>query len=357
MKDKFIDKLIDWQEFEKFVQRLYKEDPNLIVEHNVMLVGNSGAKYQIDVLITHNSKSITNKTIVECKRWKKKVNRQVVNVLYAAMEDLNATHGIIFTTEGYESGAKKYAKSKNIEIFKIRELKPEEWGKPGRSIKFYFHYFFTNIKNLKFPNAKIKTITPHLLPKRGLNIDFKKEFAEDDSYRLYSKKNKLGPNLFVLIGEQIIKTQKAISEKIGVFENGEKKSIIVESEVEIDFTNYEYAILELGYGELTIAKINFHLTTLIDQSLFQHDRGEKFNLVLAVENYITQQIDIISQETNDSEIITQRIIEDSEKRKITKDEDILKNGSIMNLFMDPWKPVELSGKEKVIKTNRIVINL
>jgi len=53
MKSNFIDELIDWRDFEKFIQKMYQEDPNLIVEHNVTLIGNSGAKYQIDVLITH----------------------------------------------------------------------------------------------------------------------------------------------------------------------------------------------------------------------------------------------------------------------------------------------------------------
>ena len=44
MPSEFWDKLIDWDDFERFVQKMYEEDPNLIVQHNVTLVGKSGAK-------------------------------------------------------------------------------------------------------------------------------------------------------------------------------------------------------------------------------------------------------------------------------------------------------------------------
>lgn len=41
-------------------------------------------------------------------------------------EDLNASKGVIFITVGYEAGAEKYAKSKNIDIFVIKDLTQEE---------------------------------------------------------------------------------------------------------------------------------------------------------------------------------------------------------------------------------------
>jgi hypothetical protein len=62
------EQLIDWREFELFVQRLYQEEQNLKVEHDVTLVGKSGAKRQIDVLITQETKLHKYITLVECKR-------------------------------------------------------------------------------------------------------------------------------------------------------------------------------------------------------------------------------------------------------------------------------------------------
>ena len=41
---------------------------------------------------------------------------------------------MIFTTKGYEKGAKTYASSINIDLFIVRDLTEEEWGLPGRHV-------------------------------------------------------------------------------------------------------------------------------------------------------------------------------------------------------------------------------
>jgi hypothetical protein len=90
---RFIDQLLDWRDFETFVQRLYATDPNLLVEHNVVDVGKSGARRQTDVKITQRTKLHTYVTLVECKRWKDKVDRSRVDILAASIEDLGAAKG------------------------------------------------------------------------------------------------------------------------------------------------------------------------------------------------------------------------------------------------------------------------
>src|SRR4051812_23376572 len=112
MPDPFIDQLVDWRAFESFVRDLYAEDPDLEVEHDVMLTGRSGARRQIDVKFTHQAGGHTYETLVECKHWKKKVDRQRVDVLAASIEDLGAAKGVMFTTVGYEPGAEDYARQK-----------------------------------------------------------------------------------------------------------------------------------------------------------------------------------------------------------------------------------------------------
>jgi hypothetical protein len=97
----FIDRLIDWKDFEKFIAELYKDSDELIVEHDVSEFGKSGAKRQIDVRILQKTKLHIIKTIIECKRWKEKVDRQTIDILFASVEDLNANKGAIFTTKGY----------------------------------------------------------------------------------------------------------------------------------------------------------------------------------------------------------------------------------------------------------------
>ena len=96
----FIDRLVDWQAFERFVRDLYAVDSDLVVEHNLTEVGKSGARRQIDVKFTHKVRSHTYVTLVECKHWKSNVDRKRIDELAASIEDLNAPKGVMFTTTG-----------------------------------------------------------------------------------------------------------------------------------------------------------------------------------------------------------------------------------------------------------------
>jgi hypothetical protein len=152
--ESFLDKLIDWKDFEKFVAELYKDSDELTVEHNVTEVGKTNAKRQVDVMVFQKTKLHTIKTIIECKRWKEPVDRQVIDVLFASVEDLNANKGAVFTTKGYEEGAIEYAKSKNIDIFIVRDIYESEWGEPGRHILLYLQSFHSKIDGFSIDNPK-----------------------------------------------------------------------------------------------------------------------------------------------------------------------------------------------------------
>jgi hypothetical protein len=144
----FLDKLIDWRDFEVFVRDLYARHPELDVEHDVTEVGKSGATRQIDVKFTHLVGGHTYVTVVECKRWKEKVTRDRIDVLASSMKDLNAAKGVMFTTAGYEPGAEAYAEHEGIELFMVRDLSAEEWGRPGRVVWFWMHYYGGQITNI-----------------------------------------------------------------------------------------------------------------------------------------------------------------------------------------------------------------
>jgi hypothetical protein len=146
----FLDQLVDWRRFEDFVREVHDLDPNVVAKRNVTEVGRSGAKRQIDVKLTQVIGDETQVTLIECKRWKEKVDRQRVDVLVASVEDLDAAHGVMFTTSGYEPGAEAYAKHKGVEIFVVRDLTDEEWGRPGRLVWFDVHYYAGTPQNLDF---------------------------------------------------------------------------------------------------------------------------------------------------------------------------------------------------------------
>ncbi len=102
-----------------------------------------------------------------------KVERQQVENLYASMEDLNASKGVIFTTLGYQSGAETYAKSKNINIYVIRDLKPEEWGRPGKIIEFYIQISSKSILSIECENTMVsKSVVSNDELYQGISLNF-----------------------------------------------------------------------------------------------------------------------------------------------------------------------------------------
>ncbi|WP_411681891.1 restriction endonuclease [Clostridium thailandense] len=356
----FMDKLIDWKEFELFIQKMYQEDSDLIVEHDVTLVGKSGSKRQIDVLITQKTKFHIYNTLVECKRWKQKIDRSIVDILFASIEDLNASKGVIFTTVGYEAGAEKYAKSKNIDIFVIRDLTSEEWGLPGRIIHFYMHVIGSNLINIQLPGAKLIAIVDNLPTNLNLNIEISKNNLLDDKFILYSKRDgNQGGNLVSLLFEKNDEIIHKIGQQIPILEDGKDKvNLVINSDIELDFSNYEFRQLRIKEGAIDIEKLSYRSITHISQTSIHFDRGDGLNLALIAENYVRHQKHVISQKKEENNLqVTENLFDDPVREKIVSEGNILENDSIMKVYMEPWIKVDLTGNEIVAHTNKICIKL
>ncbi|MBN6029844.1 restriction endonuclease [Pantoea ananatis] len=110
-------------EYEKTIKDLYKTllkmyPGSIDVKHDVILEGN-----QIDVMWEHEIADVRYKTIVECKRYAKPVDKSVVRKIHDTMQYLKAT-GIIVTTSKFQSGAIELAKEyKNIHLLKVNFFK------------------------------------------------------------------------------------------------------------------------------------------------------------------------------------------------------------------------------------------
>ncbi|MBF8983267.1 restriction endonuclease [Lutibacter sp. B2] len=352
----FMEKFIDWKEFELFVKGMYEDDPNLIAKHDVTLKGKSGAKRQIDVLITQNTKLHQYITIVECKRWKQRVSRDIIDILYASIEDLNASKGVIFTTTGYEKGAEKYAQSKNIDIFIVREMAAEEWGLPGREIHFYLHTIARSMEQFQFINAKLIPTVEEFPKNLSLEIEITKDKKHDEKLQLYSIKNgKKGCNLTEIILEKQQEIMKEIAENMKIIEQGmHDASLVIYSPVEVDFSKYEYRQLRYQFGVINLDKIKFRLLTHISQSLIHFDRGEKLEFALTVENYIKKQKYIVSQKKDEDNIIlSENLLDKLIEEKVLRDGDVLQNNSILKVYLEPYVQINLKGNEKVGYTELI----
>ena len=95
----------DWGGFERLIAEL-NQTGDVTVEHNVILEGRSGASRQIDVLIRHNKGLYEHPVVVECKYWKRNVERIHVDALATTVREVGASRGVIFSAEGFQSGAK-----------------------------------------------------------------------------------------------------------------------------------------------------------------------------------------------------------------------------------------------------------
>lgn len=90
------------------------------VEHNVKLEAHDGT-YQIDVLAVFEALGAEFKIIIECKKHKNAIPRNLVQILHDRVRSLGAHKGMLFATTGFQSGAIKYAKEHGIALIRITE--------------------------------------------------------------------------------------------------------------------------------------------------------------------------------------------------------------------------------------------
>lgn len=354
----FLDKLIDWKEFEFFVADIYKDSDKVLVEHDVTELGKPGAKRQIDVKITQTTKLHTIVTIVECKRWKKKVTRQVIDVLAASVEDLNCNKGVIFTTKGYESGAIKYAQNKNIDIFLVRDIREDEWGEPGRNFALYLQMFKGKLGNFRVNKPKFFSplgLQPNS-PFQGFSIAFSKDQKYPESQQLVTLDGKKGPNLVKVLIDVRSTILKQFLDSFHHLLQPEQESpeLAFKSEITIDFKEYAFKFIRHDNGFIVLDSITFNLYQAIHQSKMEFDRTANIDFGLIVENYITKQRNFVSKKKEEETIILSNPVIDKEH---SSESEVVKNGSIIKLTLEHYVSFELKDSTEIKETNSATVKL
>ena len=92
----------------EYLTELGKSLPDFKIKHNLYLSAHDGV-YQIDVLASYTALGVGMTVLVECKRYKNPVQRDVVQVLHDKLRSTGAHKGIIFSTSGFQDGAVQYA--------------------------------------------------------------------------------------------------------------------------------------------------------------------------------------------------------------------------------------------------------
>ena len=130
-------------EYELFTQEIYQQLVNsdvikpTKVEHNVKLRGRSGQKHQIDVYWEYEIAGNKHKVAIECKNYSKPVPIGKVRDFKGVLDDLNNVNGIMVTKEGFQEGAKEYAKEYGISLKELRS--PREGEAIIGTIENHFH--------------------------------------------------------------------------------------------------------------------------------------------------------------------------------------------------------------------------
>ncbi|WP_161632475.1 restriction endonuclease, partial [Tolumonas lignilytica] len=135
-------------EYEKLVATIhqgmlnYDGFDNLRVEHNITLIGKSGAKHQIDVFWEFKAAGTTYRTCVECKNYSSSVKKLHVAAFASVLNDIGNANGIIATTSSFQKGALLLAKENNIRLVTVNHLL--------QSIHLTMNPTQSNIDNLQF---------------------------------------------------------------------------------------------------------------------------------------------------------------------------------------------------------------
>jgi restriction system protein len=92
------------------------------VQHNNIIPKVDG-NYQIDVYAELNVLGVDIKILIECKRHKQKIKREVVQLLYDKIRATGSHKGMIFSTSGFQKGAYKFAIEHGIALIRVIEGK------------------------------------------------------------------------------------------------------------------------------------------------------------------------------------------------------------------------------------------
>jgi hypothetical protein len=331
----------DWGGFEDLITDLH-QDGELDVQRDVTLIGASGASRQIDVLIKHKQGPYEYLTLVECKYWKKKVERANIDVLYAGMQDLNAAKGVFFTTKGYQSGAEQYAKSKGITIFVIRELTDDEWGKPGKIIDFYLQVVHKTIVKIEPFDTKV-SFAEHCIDRANPGLSL--EFGED---------NDKTPNIVISKHKEKYKTLESVMEYAAIesVKQFQNKSLLINGGEEC--TRYLQTNVNVPFEEelqvyrddkiFFLPRIEMTVGLKVSQSRIVIDRSSNYNYALAVIDCVNDK-SFTASKHNKSEF--SEWSELKPRNEINTQEHV-KNGSIISASVAGYfDPKELEGLESV----------
>lgn len=106
----------------EYLTNLGKELKSCKIVHDTKFETNDGT-YQIDVYAEFRYLEVEFKVLIECKRHKNPIKREVVQILNDKIRTTGTHKGMIFSTTKFQEGAIKFAKIHGIALIRVIEGK------------------------------------------------------------------------------------------------------------------------------------------------------------------------------------------------------------------------------------------
>ena len=100
----------DWKKFEQLAAAIQRElAPDAKITENAKLVGKSGSKRQIDILIEEETGQFKLRIAIECKDYKNPVDIKDVETFLGLLSDVGAHKGAMVAANGFTAAARERA--------------------------------------------------------------------------------------------------------------------------------------------------------------------------------------------------------------------------------------------------------
>lgn len=317
----------DWGGFERFVADLNQTAEDVVVEHDVTLIDTDGVRRKIDVVLRYRQGLVDHLVLVECKYWKRNVPREKVDAFANTIVKLKASHGIMFSAVGFQSGAIQAVKSLPIILFKVREPTPGEWGAPGRYIDIYLVVAFIAAGQVTFPG--VGSTVPVADPNIRLDMRIGGETAT-------ATEAVLGDGTRTTLEKLIEERARAVARQMYAIEVSKGVPFFPErGQRRICSTGMTFFPVPLRLVEMpniVISCISFPVGLNFIQTRIKTDRAVNYTFVVAVENCVTNGVTAAARRLGDA-ITTMFPLEP----KIDP-EDVIQNGSVITVWTSGFQP-------------------
>jgi N-acetylglutamate synthase-like GNAT family acetyltransferase len=117
-----------WKSFEQLAAQIQKQlSPEAQVEHNLIIIGDSGARNQCDVVIRSKIGQFNFLALLECKDWGDKVGIPIVREFDSKLRDVGAHKGAIVSAKGFTEDATSYAEKLGISLYTLVDAQSIKW--------------------------------------------------------------------------------------------------------------------------------------------------------------------------------------------------------------------------------------